>query len=224
MIHWSCVPRRPGGSAAAFAAALVALGWAMAVPTSVAHADSAAQSAPVSMKEFMFMPNRVTVVAGGTVTWTYDESASDPNPNCESPYFQSGPVTCPGHSTTAAANGPDSKPLWDSGVARASGFPYSHRFEKPGTYHYYCRVHGGPHPNNPLTHMEGDVVVVAATGAAVNSPPSGSSGAGSAPTSTPSTAAPAAGGGPAAAAVVVLGAGLWTARRKVVRGPCNPTA
>jgi hypothetical protein len=133
---------------------------------------------------------------------------------------------CPGHSTTSAANGPDGKPLWDSGVARASGFPYSHRFEKPGTYHYYCKVHGGPHPNNPLTHMDGDVVVVAATGAAASSPPGGSTAVGSVPTGTPNTAAPAARPGPLAAAVVVLGGGFWMARRKA-RGrarPSSPTA
>ena len=37
-------------------------------------------------------------------------------------------------------------------------------FTSPGTYHYICVIHGGSAANNPVTHMEGDVVVVAAAG------------------------------------------------------------
>jgi hypothetical protein len=71
-------------------------------------------------------------------------------------------VTCPGHSTTAVDKGAGNKPLWDSGVHRADGFPFSFTFTKPGTYHYICVVHGGAAKNNPITNMEGDVVVEAA--------------------------------------------------------------
>jgi plastocyanin len=127
---------------------------------------AAAQPAPavhVGMKDFAFAPTRVTVKEGTTVTWTYDEVATDPA-GCESPALQlpGSPVTCPGHSTTAVDKGANNKPLWDSGVHRASGFPFSFTFTKPGTYHYICVVHGGAAKNNPLTNMEGDVVVEAA--------------------------------------------------------------
>jgi hypothetical protein len=61
--------------------------------------------------------------------------------------------------------------VWDSGVHRASGFPFAHRFNTPGTYHYFCVVHGGPHPNNPVTHMNGDIVVVASASASATQTP-----------------------------------------------------
>ena len=145
--------------------------------------DALGQSAPpatkVSMKDFAYMPATVTVGAGTTVTWTYDESASDPMPNCESPQFRDpSPVTCPGHSVTSVDH------LFDTGVHRADGFPFSYTFSTPGTYKYYCTVHGGPNPNNPLTHMDGTIVVTAAAGQ-----PAGS------PSSSPSAPPPAAGGG-----------------------------
>lgn len=141
------------------------------------------------MKEFAYSPATIHVPAGGTVTWTYDESASDPVPNCEAPYFHLVPgASCPGHSvtSTATANG---KPVFDSGVHRASGFPYSVHFATPGTYSYYCVIHGGPHPNNPATHMNGVVIVdpASASTAAV-------SGSASTVTATEAVSSPAAAG------------------------------
>jgi plastocyanin len=134
----------------------------------VVHAADGPASATVSMKDFTFIPASVTVRSGGTVTWTYDESATDPMPNCESLFFQTPlPVNCPGHSTTAVDKGPDGKVLWDSGVHRADGFPFKFTFSKPGTYHYICVVHGGANANNPVTHMEGDIVVTAVAATAV---------------------------------------------------------
>jgi len=56
-------------------------------------------------------------------------------------------------------------------VHRATGFPFAHRFDAPGTYHYFCVVHGGPHPNNPVTHMNGDIVVLASATASLTSRP-----------------------------------------------------
>jgi len=97
------------------------------------------------------------------------------------------PVACPGHSTTAVDKGPDGKPVWDSGVHRADGFPFTHTSPTPGTYHYICRIHGGADANNPVTHMEGDVVVAAAVATAAGT------GGGSAPNvdgSAPSGDAP----------------------------------
>jgi plastocyanin len=142
------------------------------------------QAAPapvrVSMKDFAFVPATVTVVAGQSVSWTYDEVATDPMPNCESPYFQlgvSGAPGCPGHSTTAVTKNASGAPLWDSGVKRANGFPFSYTFTTAGTYHYICTVHGGAAANNPVTHMEGDVVVQAAP-ATQGASGSGSSAAG----------------------------------------------
>jgi plastocyanin len=146
------------GSAVAAAGALF-----LALPARPAAAADAPAAVSVSMKQFAFMPASITVAVGGTVTWTYDEEPTDV-PGCESPVFQTVPgVNCPGHSATAAAAGPDGAPLFDSGVHRADGFPFTTRFTAPGTYEYFCTVHGGPNPNNPLTAMNGTVVVTAAS-------------------------------------------------------------
>jgi len=133
----------------------------------------------VSMKDFAFVPASVTINAGDVVEWTYDEVATDPMPNCESPYFQT-PIAqaphCPGHSSTSVAKNAAGQYLWDSGVKRADGFPFRVTFTTAGTFHYICTVHGGAAANNPLTHMEGDVIVRAAPAAAATTPPTSSSG------------------------------------------------
>jgi plastocyanin len=188
------------------AAALVAGACLPFVGAPAAHAQTVPGGAPpvkVSMKSFAFSPATVHVPAGGTVTWTYDETSTDLG--CESPVFQTPlPVNCPGHSTTAVDKGPDGKPLWDSGVHRADGFPYSHVFTKPGTYHYICVVHGGANANNPLTHMEGDIIVDAASAPTpAPSPTPGQSG------TVLGEALPRTGGSaPVGAGLTVLAAGL----------------
>lgn len=198
-------------------AALVAGACLPFVGASAAHAQTVPGGAPpvkVSMKSFAFSPATVHVPAGGAVTWTYDETSTDLG--CESPVFQTPlPVNCPGHSTTAVDKGPDGKPLWDSGVHRANGFPYSHVFTKPGTYHYICVVHGGANANNPLTHMEGDIIVDAASAATPAPAPSPAAGSGAA--TSPTVQAPkvlgevlarTGGGAPLGAGLAVLAAGL----------------
>jgi plastocyanin len=168
------------------------------------------------MKSFAFSPASVHVAAGGTVTWTYDEAATDVG--CESPVFQTVPgVMCPGHSTTAVDKGADGKLLWDSGVHRAGGFPYSRVFTKPGTYHYICTVHGGANANNPLTHMEGDIVVDAAAAPAPVASGAGSGSGGPAVTTPPPATvlaqvlARTGGGAPIGTGMAVLALGLLLA-------------
>ena len=123
-----------GGILVLAGAAVSAVAVASAQPRVAASAASGPATVSVSMKEFMFMPASVSVHAGDTVRWTYDESATDPLPNCETVALQPPfPVNCPGHSTTAVDKGADGKPLWDSGVHRAAGYPYTHTFATPGT-------------------------------------------------------------------------------------------
>jgi plastocyanin len=112
----------------------------------------------VSMKSFAYSPSSVTVHVGDTVRWTYDETALDVPPGCESPVFRTPVVSCPGHSVTSTKKR-KGRPWFDSGVHRASGFPFRVVFTVAGTYTYFCTVHGGPHPNNPVTHMDGSVIV-----------------------------------------------------------------
>jgi plastocyanin len=134
------------------------------LPGAVRAAASAPAATPatahVSLREFAFQPATLTVTAGTAVTWTYDESATDPAPNCESLYFRTPVFSCPGHSVTSF----DSADDFDSHIHRAEGYPFSHVFRAPGRYRYFCQVHGGTASNNPLTHMDADIVVLPATG------------------------------------------------------------
>lgn len=112
----------------------------------------------VSMKSFAYSPSSLTVHVGDRVRWTYDETALDVPPGCESPVFQNPALSCPGHSVTSTRTYRGRR-SFDSGLHRAAGFPYTLRFTRAGTYSYFCTVHGGAHPNNPVTHMDGTVIV-----------------------------------------------------------------
>jgi plastocyanin len=141
----------------AILAATGAVGW---VPP--AHAAPDATTVRVSMKDFAFHAANLVVHMGQTVTWTYDESATDPMPNCESPVFRDpSPVTCPGHNVVSTDLRSDGRPVFSSGApARDPYVAWSHTFTRPGAYRYYCSVHGGKTPNNKVTHMDGVVFVV----------------------------------------------------------------
>jgi plastocyanin len=114
----------------------------------------------VSMKDFAFMPpTPPPVKVGTTVTWTYDESATDPMPNCETVVLS---TQCPGHTATASTKGAGGKAIFDSGTLKKAGSSYSFTFTKPGTFNYYCVYHGGTTAtgkNNPITNMNGTIVV-----------------------------------------------------------------
>ena len=158
---------------------LLALAWA-ALPFRPAAAQTGG-TLHISMKDFMFMPpTPPPIKLGTTVTWTYDESATDPMPNCETPVLS---TQCPGHTATAMDKRPDGKPLFNSGTLKQAGASYSFTFTKPGTYHYYCIYHGGTTAtgkNNPVTNMNG-TIVVEGEAAAAPAPTSASAPSSSAP-------------------------------------------
>jgi plastocyanin len=68
----------------------------------------------VEVKDFMFMPTPLTVRAGSTVTWTN----KDDEP----------------HTVVS-----------DTGEFKSGGMDtnesFSHKFDKPGTYHFTCSIH-----------------------------------------------------------------------------------
>jgi plastocyanin len=80
-------------------------------PTLRAPASASGASA-VTIRDFSFNPDGVTVHAGDTVTWTNDGTADH----------------------TATGKG------FDSGVLH-SGKSYSHTFSSPGTFSYVCQIH-----------------------------------------------------------------------------------
>ena len=78
---------------------------------------SAAMAAEVRIKDYKFVPEKVTVKAGETVKWTNDEKRAS-------------------HSIWFKAEGlPESERM-------LNGDSWERKFDKPGTYPYTC----GPHP------------------------------------------------------------------------------
>jgi plastocyanin len=88
-------------------------------------------SSDVAVTDFTFQPASLTVAAGTTVTWTWDAGATSHN------VTPAVPATPPGASGTFAAP-----------------HTYEFTFNTPGTYSYYCTLHG-----SPTTGMRGVVIV-----------------------------------------------------------------
>jgi plastocyanin len=177
-------PSRRLGLLALVAAFFLALVWG---PLSAARPAAAQTGATlhISMKDFAFMPaTPPPIKVGTTVTWTYDESATDLMPNCETPVVT---TQCPGHTATASTKDASGKAIFDSGTLKKAGSSYSFTFTKAGTFNYYCVYHGGTTAtgkNNPITNMNGTIVVAADSAASPAPAPAGS-------TSPTTTAAPA---------------------------------
>ena len=107
-----------------------------AAPTRSAHEEE--QRTKVKVIDTDFRPVNVTVTAGATVHWK--QVGDQP------------------HSVTAADgsfdSSPDCGPL-ESDMCLGEGDRFSHTFEQPGEFTYYCRVHGLPDG----TGMAGTIVV-----------------------------------------------------------------
>lgn len=85
-----------------------------AAPAQSAAPAEATESASVSISQMRFNAATVTIKAGGTVTWTNGEGAP--------------------HTVTATDGSFGSAQL-------SNGDTFSHTFDKPGTYTYFCQVH-----------------------------------------------------------------------------------
>jgi plastocyanin len=136
-------------------------------------AVKAQQSATVSVDDNVFVPAAVTIDVGGTVTWNWTGS----NPH-----------------TVTADDDSFSSPQQTSGS-------FSHTFNTPGTFGYFCEVHG--------QSMSGTVTVNAAGGGeptAAAATPTTSAGAVATPT-TAAAAPTAAGGAGTAVAAPDTGSG-----------------
>ena len=76
-------------------------------------APGGASQASVSISNFAFNPESITVKAGTTVIWTNHDSAA--------------------HTVTADDGS------WSGSVPQNASF--SHKFSTPGTYKYHCAIH-----------------------------------------------------------------------------------
>jgi plastocyanin len=218
-------------------ALLSAAGLPAMIPLTAGSTPAAAAAVvTVRMHEFMFCSDTacaqdstkgdiVSIHTGDVVRWVWDESATDLMPNCDTVLLQLPiPVNCPGHTTTASSTGPGGRPLWDSGTCAppdghpagsSAGCPYSVTFASPGSFSYFCVYHGGANANNPITKMNGVIVVTGApigTGAGAGGNGSGVSGANSGNSVVPGL--PATGAGPDALVdrfrvILMVGVGLY---------------
>lgn len=145
--------------------------------------SAAAATASVAIKEgppgcsspsYCYTPATVTVFPGDTVTWSNGSDAPHTVTRCT-------PSACAGNGP---GTGPDDGPA--SGTVAANG-SYSFTFHGPGSYLYYCTVHG-------YAVMHGTVTVAAAVGSPSSQPLPGASATpspsgGTSPATTPATGA-----------------------------------
>src|SRR5688572_22469111 len=101
------------------------------------YADQTVQVGP----GMVFSPSTVTVAPGEAVIWNFNESHT---------------------STSDATTGPE---VWDSGVLSSGTF--SHTFNTPGSYPYYCQLHSFPGGST----MNGIVMVQGGTTPTATVPP-----------------------------------------------------
>jgi len=88
--------------------------------TFTATATTAPTTSDISVANNSFSPSTITVAAGTTVVWTWSAAARQHN------------VTPEGTVPTRSG------PLVDGPTT------YRFRFDTPGTYRYYCELHGAP--------------------------------------------------------------------------------
>jgi len=112
---------------------------------------------------FCFVPDQLTVAVGDTVSWVNASGAEHTVTRCT-------PSACTGAS---GGTGTDAS-FGSADVAAASGTTFSHVFTEPGTYVYYCKIHG-------YALMHGTITVTAAPTTTTSAPAS---------SMTPSTAVP----------------------------------
>ncbi len=93
---------------------------------------------------FCFSPATATDSTDGTVTWRNMSDANHTVSRCRT-------SVCP----VGGGSGKDSG-FGDSGNIAANGGTFSHQFTSPGTYNYYCSVHGYDVMHGSVT-VQGDV-------------------------------------------------------------------
>jgi len=107
---------QPGASSAPMSMAPMSMAPASMAPVGSTSPSSApaASGEQVTIKDFKFAPDSLTVSAGTTVTWTNQDSTQ--------------------HTVTADDGSFDSGPL-------AQGGTFTHTFETAGTFSYHCNIH-----------------------------------------------------------------------------------
>ena len=160
------------GSAAVARRAARSLAPPTPVPAARAHAASSLTiTISSNCASFCYVPQAMSVPVGSTVTWVNKSGAPHTVTRCT-------PAACTGAS---AGTGTDSS-FTSGDIAAASGATFSQTFSQPGTYVYYCKIHG-------YALMHGTITVTAATTTtAAPAPTAPAATAGPAPAPTPAGA------------------------------------
>lgn len=87
--------------------------------TAEAGEEEAAAERSVTIEDFAFAPEELTVEVGTTVVWTNEDAVP--------------------HTVTAGSPG-DEADTFDSGNM-AEGETFSYTFDEPGTFAYFCTIH-----------------------------------------------------------------------------------
>jgi plastocyanin len=106
-----------------------------------ASAASAQEEMTVSIQDFFFEPDQLTVAPGTTVTWVNDGQTP--------------------HTSTADDG------TWDSGTLQP-GESFSFTFDEPGTYSYLCEIH--PEMTGTVNVSGGDEATTASPESTAMSP------------------------------------------------------
>ena len=101
-------------------AAAVALLGAAAAP-----AQQTPKTATVTVNDFYFGPNAVTIKKGGTVKWTWSSLNSNPH----DVHLKKGP------------SGLKNKGSYSTKTTAVTEAHFQKKFETPGTYKYICTIH-----------------------------------------------------------------------------------
>jgi plastocyanin len=114
-----------------------------------------AKGGDVSIVDKSFVPTRIVVAQGETVTWTVTKSIGEQ------------------HSVTSGKPGADAGKEFDSGIQglQNDGQSWPFRFDKPGTYDYFCQVHPAQMTGQVIVLAPGESAPTASEGPTASEPP-----------------------------------------------------
>ena len=137
--HSATVALATAGIALAAASAAARATSTAAVPAATATAVVEIRSGSCASTIYCYVPESLTVTVGDTMRWTDVSGSPHTVTRC----------------TTAACDGHDGGTGTDASFTRAdvdTGHDFTHVFSAPGTYNYYCEIHG-------YVDMKGTIVV-----------------------------------------------------------------
>lgn len=104
---------------------LAVTGALLGPPAAAAQAPQRTKPAVVTVNDFFFGPDSLTIHKGKTVKWVWSESNTYPH----DVHLKQGPKNLKERST------------YSTRTTAVTGAVFKKRFERPGTYRYICTVH-----------------------------------------------------------------------------------